>query len=167
MDDYQLWNIGTEKLNILFAALSDKDRPELTELLARYRKTKEALAAVVAEVDAASVCNDCRGQCCQNGKYRISVLDTLARISAEMPTEADFSQKPLCPYGSEAGCTMEPGLRPSDCILFICSIIDQKLSPETRLLLAGLEQVLRGIILDASALTGEKMETPLLLWAEK
>jgi hypothetical protein len=51
--------------------------------------------------------------------------------------------------------------------LFICDAIDQKLSPQARLILAAQEQLLRECIRKASGLTGEQMGTPLLLWAGK
>jgi hypothetical protein len=167
VDDQQVWDLGTVHLKCLLADLSTGTMLELTSQLVRYRKAKEALAAVVAEVDAADVCRECAGQCCQNGKYRINVLDTLARIAAHIPTSADFSQKPLCPYGCDAGCTMEPGVRPADCILFICDAIDRKLSQQSRLDFAAEEMVLRGCIHAASRLIGEPLGTPLLIWAEK
>lgn len=167
MDDQQVWDLGTVHLKWLLTDLSVGTMSELTSLLASYRKTKEALAAVVAGVDAADVCRECAGQCCMNGKYRINVFDAMARIAAQIPTSADFSQKPLCPYGTGAGCTMEPGGRPADCILFICDAIDRKLPRQSRLDLAAEEQVLRGCINAASRLTGEPLGSPLLIWAEK
>jgi hypothetical protein len=167
VDDQQVWDLGTVHLKCLLAGLSAATMLELTSLLSRYRKAKETLAAVVAEVDAAYVCRECAGQCCQNGKYRINVFDALACIAAEIPTAADFSQKPLCPYGTDAGCTMEPGLRPADCILFVCDAIERKLSPQSRLVLAAEERGLRECIQEASRLTGEQLGNPLLLWAEK
>lgn len=91
----------------------------------------------------------------------------MARIAMGKPTAADFTQKPVCPYGTDSGCLMEPGLRPADCVLFICDTIYLKLSPQAELLLAEQELLLRGYIRDASRLTGETMGTPLLLWAAK
>ena len=165
MNDQQLWNLGTVRLKCLLAELSAGTMLELTQLLVRYRKAKETLAAVVAGVDAEYLCRECAGQCCRNGKYRINVFDALARISAEIPTAADFSQKPLCPYGTDTGCSMEPGLRPADCVLFICDAIDRKLSQQSRLELAAKEQDLRECIRTASCLADEQLGTPLLLWA--
>ncbi|MDD2273119.1 MAG: hypothetical protein PHP95_15040 [Desulfuromonadaceae bacterium] len=166
MDDQQLWSLGDIRLKALLANLSFEGRIVLTDLLSGYRKAKESLAAVVAAVDAAAVCRECEGQCCQNGKYRMSVLDALARVVAQTPTSADFAQKPVCPYGDETGCTMEPGLRPADCVLFICDAIDQRLSPQARSILVTQEQCLRECIQQASSMTGEQMAIPLLLWAE-
>lgn len=167
MDDEQLWNLGAACLNRLFTGLPGAAMPTLKQLLARYRKTKEALAAVVAEVDAADVCRECAGQCCLNGKYRVNVLDAVALIAVQTSAPADFSRKPVCPYGSDAGCSMESALRPADCVLFICDAIDRTLSPQARSILAEKELELRECIQAASSLTGEPMGTPLLLWAEK
>ncbi len=167
MDDQQLWNLGNARLADLLVNLADDAEPALKQMLTSYRNTKEAITAVIADVDAASACRECGGQCCLNGKYRINVFDAVASTRAQIPTSANFCQKPLCPYGTDGGCTMEPGLRPADCVLFICDAIDQKLSPQARLLLAGQEDVLRKCIRNASGLTGEQMGTPLLLWAAK
>jgi hypothetical protein len=167
VDDQQLWNLGTVRLKGLLADIPVGTGLTLSKLLTCYRLTKEALAAVIAEVDAASVCRDCGGQCCLNGKYRINSFDYLARLAEEIPTSADFTQKPVCPYGTDAGCTMEPGLRPADCVLFICDAIDRKLSLQARLIITEREQDLRESIHAASDLTGEQLGTPLLLWAGK
>ncbi len=164
-DDQQIWHSGNDLLKALLVGLPADALLSLTPLLNRYSQTKEALAAGVAGVDAASVCRECKGQCCQNGKYRINVLDTLACVAAHFPLSADFTQKPVCPYGSDAGCSLQPGLRPADCVLFVCDAIDRRLAPQMHVILAELEQQLRECIHDASYLTGEPMGTPLLLWA--
>lgn len=163
MNDRQLWNLGIERLNRLLADLPVEAGLTLTQLLTRYRTAKDAFAAIITEVDGASVCRECGGQCCLNGKYRINIFDALACVAAQIPTSADFSQKPVCPYGTDSGCSMEPGLRPADCVLFICDAIDRMLSPQARLLLASQELVLRDCIRKASSLTGELLGTPLLL----
>ena len=167
MDDQQLWNYGFIRLQTLYSRLSSETEPGLAALLSRYCQTKEALAAVIAEIDAASVCRQCGGQCCLNGKYRINVCDSLALIARQILPSVNFTQKPVCPYGSHTGCSMEPGLRPADCVLFICEALDEKLSPDSRMIIASGERALRECIEQASRLIGEELKTPLLLWAEK
>ncbi|MFZ4855080.1 MAG: hypothetical protein ACOYL3_01670 [Desulfuromonadaceae bacterium] len=167
MDDQLLWDIGIVRLKALYFSLRRESEPGLAELVARSIQTKETLAAVIAEIDAASVCRHCGGQCCQNGKYRINVFDSLAFIVRQNIPSAHFAHKPVCPYGGIDGCSMEPGLRPADCILFICDALDEKLSPDSRMILAVGEQELRECIKQASRLIGEQLKTPLLLWAEK
>lgn len=158
--------MGTERLKDLLGDLSGGARLKMTELLTGYQRGKEALAEVIAGFDAASVCRECGGLCCRNGKYRMNVCDVLARIEAQVLTLADFTRKPVCPYGTETGCTMEPGLRPADCILFICDAIEQKLPLRAISNLAIQERALRECIREVSCLTGEQAGTPLLLWAE-
>lgn len=167
MDDQQLWDSGAARLNNLVSGLAAETRLAMVQLLTRYRRIKENLAAVIADVDAASTCRECGGQCCLNGKYRINVLDSLACSMGRVETARDFFRKPDCPYGTDDGCTMEPGLRPADCILFICEAIERMLSPQARLRLAEDEQHLRACINEASRLTGERMGAPFLLWAER
>ncbi len=167
MDDQKLWDLGFARLDALYSCFPQETKSGLTELLAHYCQTKEALAAVIAEVDASCVCRQCGGQCCLNGKYRVNVFDTLGFITREIPPSVNFSRKPVCPYGSHDGCSMEPSLRPADCILFICDALDEKISPHSRSILAAGEQELRDCIEQASRLSGEPLRTPLLLWAEK
>ena len=167
MDDQQLWNFGFTRLKALYVGLPPETETGLAELLAHYCQTKEALDAVISEIDASSVCHHCGGQCCLNGKYRIDVFDSLAFIALQIIPSVHFIQKPVCPYGSHNGCGMEPGLRPADCILFLCDALDEKLTPDSRRTLAEGEQALRKCLEQASRLTGENLKTPLLLWAEK
>ena len=167
MDDQQILRSGQAGLVCLSAGISAEKALQLSQLLARYRKAKEECSALVADVDAVAICGECAGQCCLNGKYRLNVLDALARTAAGVPTPADFTRKPVCPYGGDAGCTMEPGLRPADCVLFICDAIDAKLSLQARKSLDVLEREVRECIQIASDLTGERMGTPLLLWGGK
>jgi hypothetical protein len=167
VDDQQLWESGTRRLATMLAALPSETRTALSHLVSRYRQLKEELIACSAEYDAAAVCRECRGQCCLNGKYRLSSLDYLACLVEKVSPVVDFTQKPLCPYGGEDGCFMAPGVRPADCVLFVCDLIDVKLAPQARQKLAELERQVRTHIADASRLVGEELGTPLLLWAEK
>ena len=167
MDDQQLWNLGFIRLKALYSGLAPETAHGLAALLDRYCQTKEALAAVIADIDGASVCCHCGGQCCMNGKYRINVLDSLALITRQSMPPVNYIQKPVCPYGDQDGCSMAPGVRPADCILFICDALDEKLTPHSRMMLATGEQQVRECIEQASRLTGEELKTPLLLWAEK
>jgi hypothetical protein len=167
VDDQQLWDLGLRHLKALYAGFSTETERGAAELLARYSQRKEALAAVIAGIDASALCQQCGGQCCMNSKYRINVFDALAFIVRKTLPSADFIQKPVCPYGSHDGCNMEPELRPADCILFLCDTLDEKISPHFRMILAAGEEDLRECIEQASRLIGEQVHAPFLLWAEK
>lgn len=166
MNDQQVWSLGLSRIRALINGFPEENRSQLTALFVHYRQLKESLAAVVSEYNSTSVCHDCGGQCCQNGKYRMNVLDALALCAEQLLPSPNFVQKPLCPYGTIHGCTMGSGMRPADCVLFICDLLESKLSPQTRLLLAEQELDLRKCISVASLLTGEPLGKPLLLWAE-
>ena len=167
MDDQQSWNLGIARISDLLENLPKDVRRPFALHLARYRQIKELLAATVSEYDSATVCRDCKGQCCLNGKYRMSVFDAMALLIEPFQLSVNFAKKPLCPYGAEDGCLLEPANRPADCILFLCDALDQMLSPQARGQLSEQEHELRECILCVSALINEPMGKPLLLWAEK
>ncbi len=167
MTDLQLWDKGLRSIEKLLADIPESTREQFAELLAAYRLEKEALAAIVTQVDADTICRECAGKCCLNGKYRISILDLLALCAADTRLSPDFGHKPLCPYGSAGGCSLEPGFRPADCILFICDTLDRQLSDIERSVLGVREKSLRGRMSAATQLLGVPAAAPLLLWAEK
>lgn len=167
MDDQQLWQHGLRSANRLLINNIPLVRKQLLEeLLVTYRWGKESLVAITLAVDSDTSCRDCAGQCCLNGKYRMNILDVLSHCAAGVTVIPDFSQKPLCPYGTVMGCTMEPEFRPADCVFFICDILDNRLSDSARTELTSGENAIRECLLTASRLLSISMATPLLLWAE-
>lgn len=164
MDDQQLFDFGLLRLQEKCKALTSESTAILGRLLLDYRRQKETLAAIVAGVGSAAICAECSGKCCLNGKYRLNVLDGLALLAGKVFIAADFGQKPFCPYGNASGCIMEVGLRPADCVLFICDAIHDKLTPEELELLSVAEKKLRVLIGEATRLAGISAGTPLLLW---
>ncbi|MBI5484635.1 MAG: hypothetical protein HY888_09260 [Deltaproteobacteria bacterium] len=167
MTDLQLWDKGLRSIEKLLADIPESTREQFAELLAAYRLEKEALAAIVRQVDAETICRECAGKCCLNGKYRINILDLLALCAANTQLSPDFGQKPLCPYGTTHGCSLEPGFRPADCILFLCDALDGQLSIAAGSTLAVSEKSLRDLMRKATQLLGVPVAVPLLLWAEK
>lgn len=167
MDDRHVWNQGLQYVKQALEELPGAKRQCLSDLLTDYRCQKEALAAVILEINSEAICRVCAGQCCLNGKYRINVLDMFSHCAADISLTPDFEQKPLCPYGTVSGCLMEAGFRPADCILFICEDIDAQLSASARSELAARETFLRNLQHKASRLLDLPISTPVLLWAEK
>jgi hypothetical protein len=165
--DQQLWDLGILRLKAVISGLPVESELLLNGLLVRYQLAKASHADIISEIGASSVCRECGGECCQNGKYRISVFDVLAHFLDEFETSVNFMQKPLCPYGSSAGCSMGASMRPADCIAFICDEIDLKLSPHSRNMIAASEKELRECIEQVSRLTGQPMGIPLLIWAAR
>ncbi|HBA71521.1 MAG: hypothetical protein A2X82_04930 [Geobacteraceae bacterium GWC2_55_20] len=167
MSDQNLWRDGLVSLNALLSDLSPTAKKTLPELLSGYCVGKESLAGITLAADSETICRDCSGQCCLNGKYRVNVFDGLALCAAGISVVPDFSQKPLCPYSNARGCILEPGFRPLDCILFVCDSLEGQLPDSDRVDLTALENNLRECLRAASLLLNINLGTPLLLWAEK
>ena len=166
-EDLLLWQGSRELLVSLHDRMAGDHGRQWSELLERYSSLKVRMATLIADVEAAGICGACGGLCCMNGKYRINALDALCGVAVNVSPTVDFCQSPLCPYGTDAGCSLSAPLRPADCILFICDAIDQKLSIPSRSELVRLEQQVRECLREASSVAGELLGTPLLLWGEK
>jgi len=167
VSDQKLWQDGQVSLNALLSDISPAAKKPLLELLSGYRVGKESLAAITLAADSETICRDCGGKCCLNGKYRVNVFDGLSLCAAGISVVPDFSQKPMCPYSNAGGCILEPGFRPLDCILFVCDSLEGQLPDSDRVDLTALENNLRECLSEASLLLNINLGTPLLLWAEK
>ncbi|MDO9067644.1 MAG: hypothetical protein Q7W05_04215 [Deltaproteobacteria bacterium] len=167
MKDQQVWEQGLIHVGKRFASLVPHKKQQLMDLIAEYRQGKEALTEILTSLDSEAVCCDCGGKCCFNGKYRLNVFDVLALYSSGIQISADFEKKPLCPYGTCQGCIMEPGLRPADCVLFVCDLLDERLSVAAKSSVISLEITIRKCLQRASLVMGEPLEMALLLWSEK
>lgn len=158
---------GSLGITNLLKSLSPTVHIQLDGLLNDCRQLKNRFAEIVLSVGATEFCRDCRGQCCMNGKYRLTVFDALMMQGCGQVVRSDFSLNPLCPYGTSAGCGMEDSFRPLDCVLFICDMIDERLSNEQRTTLTDLEAALRLNRKNTGILLQRELSAPLLLWAEK
>lgn len=167
MKDQQVWEQGLIHASKRFASLVPHKKRQMMDLLAEYRQGKEALTEILTSLDSEAVCCDCGGKCCLNGKYRVNVFDVLAIYSSGIHITADFEKKPLCPYGNCQGCLMGPGLRPADCVQFICDSLDERLSVAEKLSVISFETAIRECLRRASLVMGEPLEMALLLWSEK
>jgi len=167
VNDQQLWQHGLQALNDLIHSITPARKLQLMELLANYNHGKKHLAAITLAINSESICRECEGQCCLNGKYRMNVFDALSLCVAGLQISPDFSQKPLCPYGTATGCRVEPTFRPADCVFFICTEIDNRLSVSDKKELETCEKALRECLFAASRLLSMPISSPLLLWAEK
>ncbi|HIJ95615.1 MAG TPA: hypothetical protein HPP94_07740 [Desulfuromonadales bacterium] len=165
MNDQQKLEQGLSQVASLFATCTPDKQRQISDLLDLYRAEKDALAAVIQAVDAADICRKCAGQCCQNGKFRLTVCDALALHVKQMLLSSDFNQKPLCPYGTERGCCLSPRFRPMDCILFVCDEIEARLTESDRFELSEREARIRKYLQRLSQLAGTPLSTPLLLWS--
>ncbi len=137
------------------------------ELVAEIYLLKESFQRIAAKVDADGACARCGGLCCRHGKHHFSAVDLLAYLATgrELFTP-DFAHQ-ICPYLSFRGCLMEPGLRPFNCIIFLCDQLEGQLCEEARGELLTLEQELRRLYLCLELLLGNRFANGLLITWER
>ena len=169
MDDKTAWERGLTFLQAAYSALENAVQADIRQLVDAYARTKQAAERLTAGAGGEALCRECAGQCCMNGKYRISGTDALAIVVAgnRAGVIPDFGQKPYCPYSTPAGCCFEPSFRPASCIQFICPALDELLSTPARDELAGYESKLALLVQQLEQASGLKLALPLLLLAEQ
>ena len=124
------WHDGVQEVTGAFLRLSEPAAQRLRALCSLLMGQKQAMHALVARVDPASHCARCGGACCVAGKYHFGEVDLLVYLAAGQPLFAPLFGNGLCPYLGEAGCLMEPALRPFNCISFNCELIEDLLSTQ-------------------------------------
>lgn len=166
--DQRLWEQGVAFMAAIASAASPEKREWLVENAGRYASLKAGMLAVTLAAGSDATCRICSGQCCHNGKYRLSGLDLLMHhaVGHTLPMP-DFRRKPDCPYGTPDGCSMAPAMRPLDCVVFICSALDTRLDEQGRSALTTAERELRQIVARSEELLSLRLGKPLLLLAEQ
>ena len=138
-------------------------RERLRELTGALQEQRRAMQALVAEVGAAAHCASCGGECCVAGKYHFSKADLLVYLAAGEPLFTPLFENGLCPYLGRAGCLIQPGYRPFNCITFNCERIEDLLSAEEVSGFYRLERELRRCYQDIRRLfPGNRMDGALL-----
>lgn len=124
-NDFENWGIAINAARKEYALLPAAFQEKMGILLANIKRLKTALHELNKSVEGEAVCAICLGGCCGTGKYHFTVTDLLVYISdGKELFVPDFTGK-HCPYLGEAGCFMEPGYRPFNCITFNCEQIEQ------------------------------------------
>lgn len=168
VDDADLWQQGVSYLTRWHATRSPAESQHIAHLAATCRDVKTTLDTAIQRLGAAALCRECGGLCCHNGKYRMLVLDVLLHLQEQQTLPlADFTCKPLCPYGDRDGCTMTTALRPLDCVLFICDALEDLLDGTERQHMATLEHHLRHECAGGEQVLNIPLTVPLLLFAER
>ena len=137
------WNRGVALLTKEFAHLPAAGRNELGALLVEVGRLKETLLSLSDAAEGSAICAACGGACCRVGRYHPTALDLLAFLFAEeMPITPDFASG-ACPFLGTAGCRIAPSRRPFTCVIFICELIEERLSTEEVSFLYQVEEELR------------------------
>jgi hypothetical protein len=167
LEDNRIWLQAVQEASKTYQQLPDTVKADLDLIFDEIMLFKSGLLELTQSVGA-TVCAECGGVCCNNGKYHISVLDLMAFIyTSEDPPTPDFANSPFCPYGSPGGCLMLPGFRPVTCLIFNCELIENKLNQQELVRLRELEQLIREKVNQAEKLLGLRVSRPLLLCLDK
>ena len=127
MGFHKQWRDGVRRVTDAFSALPEPDLARLRSLSSLVMEQKDAMQALVAQVDAASHCAGCGGACCVSGKYHFTAADLLVHLATGAPLFAPLFDNGLCCYLGAAGCLMAPAYRPFNCITFNCERIEDLL----------------------------------------
>jgi hypothetical protein len=164
VDDQQRWDQAVKAADSDYEGLDSATRAQLAVLIGQIMRLKEGLVDQVLAAGSASICRECAGQCCLNGKYHVSVLDLLAyRIEGAEPVVPDFTAVPACPYSGTAGCRMPPRFRPMTCVVFNCELVEERVGQDERAALCATENLLREAIAQANRVAGRRLDRALLL----
>ena len=136
-----LWKKITVQVRQEWQDCPESERNWIREHALKLVDLQNRLHQLFLEVGGENICRDCSGECCGHGKFHPTLANLLACFVSEHPLpEPDFEQS--CPYIGAPGCMFPPGLRPFNCITFICDLVEDRLTPDDRELFYLLEREL-------------------------
>ena len=140
--DNLLWQEITARIREEWVALAAEEKEWATGHILQIVKKQEQLHQLFLDVDGAEICCQCDGDCCGHGKFHPTLVNLLACLIVNHPLpEPDFSRH--CPYIGPDGCLFPPGLRPYNCVSFICEQIECSLEPSRQAEFYRLEKEIR------------------------
>lgn len=163
MTDQEKWSAAVAAVAEEYRILPPHVSLRVGEISAEISAAKESYQELAATVDAEGICADCRGLCCGHGKNHFTVVDLLGYLATGRELFAPNFANPLCPYHTGCGCMMEPGVRPLNCIIFLCDRLEELLPGPAKQELATLEKELRRLYLCLELLLGNRFANGLLI----
>jgi len=146
----QLWSQLVTQVTAELADLPADERSWLEAQLQLVADLQRQLHALFEQANGAEICRDCRGECCGHGSYHFNLANLLGYlVSGEPLLTPDFTAG--CPYLAAGGCQIPVGLRPFNCVTFICETIEQRLPVGQRKRFYALERQLRQAYLSFDA----------------
>jgi len=141
-DDIKLWNSIVSRIDGEWQVLPVDEKRWVTDHLRTIISLQEQLHELFLAVGGDECCRTCDGECCGHGRFHPTLVNVLACLLAGHPVpQPDFER--LCPYIAAAGCQFPPGLRPYNCISFICEAVEDRLDPEAKRAFYHLEGLIR------------------------
>ena len=130
-DDITLWNAIVTRVEEEWQKLPAEEKAWAVGHLRDLIRLQEQLHALFLAVGGAESCRACDGECCGHGRFHPTLVNLLACLLTGHPVpRPDFAR--LCPYIDVSGCQFPPGLRPYNCISFLCEAVEDQLDPEAK-----------------------------------
>ncbi|PLY12260.1 MAG: hypothetical protein C0624_01130 [Desulfuromonas sp.] len=89
-------------------------------------------------------CAECDGACCARGQHHMTLVEVLSALLRNRPLPSP-DPAVTCPFLTLEGCSLEPGLRPFNCVTFNCEIVEEHLTAEQVARFYALERELRAL----------------------
>lgn len=142
--DLGRWREAVARIEAEWQSLDAGERAWATEQVEAIANLQQQMHRLTGGLRAEELCRKCAGECCAHGKFHPTLANIVACLAAGEPIPApDFRDG--CPYLGDSGCQFPPGLRPFNCIIFICDAIDGGLSAGSRRQLRRMEKQLRDL----------------------
>jgi len=138
----QLWQQIVAQVTAELADLPRAERAWLEAQLQQVADLQMQIHALFEQATGEEICRTCRGECCGHGTFHFNLANLLGYLVGGEPLlTPDFSAS--CPYMGAEGCRIPAGLRPFNCVTFICEAIEDRLSAAEQERFYALERQLR------------------------
>ena len=163
MNDQDVWHAAVAAITGQYHRLPQPVRAMLREKGGAICSAKEELHRLAHEMGSSVICASCGGECCLRGKYHFTVADLLIYRSTNAELFEPRFGRDFCPYLGDAGCLMQPSLRPFNCITFNCERVEGLWEPERIEEFYRRERELRRLYGELEAALGSQVRQGLLM----
>lgn len=140
--DQILWPQIVSRVSREWDNLPAAEKTWITDHALVLVRLQDKLHQLFLQVDGEKICRECDGDCCGHGRFHPNLVNLLTCLVKDYPIpEPDFERD--CPYSNAQGCLFPPGLRPYNCISFICGKIEDDLASVNLLKFYRLEKEIR------------------------
>jgi len=161
-----LWQQILAAVGRELAALPSAERSWLEKHLAELAALQERLHALFLAAGGPALCRECDGACCGCGRNHLTLGNLVALLQqGGEPPVPDWAAP--CPWLGSAGCRLNVGQRPFNCVSFVCELVEEGLGEAGRTAFYTLEKELRRVYAElAERYAGAGLQG-LLLRAER
>ena len=136
------WQQSLLQVRRELSSLCADERQWLEQHLGLVVELKSRLHDLFVTAGGPGLCHKCDGACCAHGQHHMTLVEVLAAAVSASPLPEPCADA-TCPFLSQRGCLLEPGMRPFNCVTFQCEQVEERLSAQQREEFYRLENELR------------------------